>query len=295
MQSGTYDDWRQITNLDDGTVRSFQVNEKLVESVVAEQMCAIQSRLAASPLPIKDILVPSGIFAEEGWELKKDGGSIWVIRRKAPEENGIPVEFRPVDTELASLYHRDLHYIHTPRCDLAFGLFLRDDKLPFSVLSLQRIDRQYKQNVLLMHGYNPEKCFDLSRLYSKPGVPFNTSSTIFSLVFSYLRQFKPETQAILSSFMPTYAAGLSMTSGGFDNPVLMKPCVHKFVQRSIEGRGVWEYVSNRRLSPGDRMIESSPTFPLTPTVELITSLRAPRFKPFEEVDGKIVVLGRNYE
>ncbi|MFL5658313.1 MAG: hypothetical protein ACJ8CB_29530, partial [Ktedonobacteraceae bacterium] len=120
-------------------------------------------------------------------------------------------------------------------------------------------------------------------LYSKPGTPGNTSSSMFSLVFSYLRVNYPEAQAILSSFMPAYASGVSMTSGGFDNPVLVKPLEHTFVERTIDGITCYEHVTNRRMveAPGKKLWNR---FPLLPTIELLSSIQSPRFTPIVGAD-----------
>jgi hypothetical protein len=67
-----------------------------------------------------------------------------------------------------------------------------------------------------------------------------------------------------------------MTSGGFDNPILIKPLKHVFEAREIKGRKVYEHVTNRRqsLSSNDRVYSR---IPLLPTVELMAPLKGNRF------------------
>jgi hypothetical protein len=220
------------------------------------------------------------MFAEPGWVIQKRGNNIFAAQEEGVTAASglVPLEFREIDPELAKQFHGDLHYIHTPRADVAFGLYASGDDLPFSVLAVEKIDRAYKQNMLLIQGYDPRYCYDLTRLYSRPGTPGNTSSSMFSLTFSYMKAAYPETQAVVSAFMPTYATGISMTSGGFDNPVLIKPLVHTFEERNVNGNSVWEHVTKRRQQEsGARRIRSK--FPLLPTVELMSSLQSPRYAP----------------
>jgi hypothetical protein len=169
---------------------------------------------------------------------------------------------------------------------MAFGLFLEDEVIPFSVVAFDEIDRPYKQDLLLMLGYNPSQCLDLARLYSKPGTPFNTSSTIFTLAFSYFRENQPEIQAVLSAFMPTYAHGMSMISAGFNYGSLVKEWRHSFAEREIDGEKAWELVTKRRISESETTIRSQ--WPLLPVFELFVPIRPPRFTPFEELNGAMV-------
>lgn len=281
---GAYVNWRNILYLDNQFLQQFNIDPDLLTATIEEQFQVIRQRLQDSKLPIERILTRTGIFAEPGWVIQKRGGAIY-----AAQEEGVtaiaslvPLEFREVDPEYAKQFHQDLHYIHTPRADVAFGLYIEGDDLPFSVLALEKIDRPYKQNVLLMQGYNPRYCYDLTRLYSRLGTPANTSSSMFSLAFLYMRNHYPETQAVMSAFMPSYATGVSMTSGGFDNPVLIKPLNHVFEERTINGKTFWEHLTKRRQEESHgRRIRSK--LPLLPTIELMSPIQNPRYTPFPEI------------
>ena len=286
---GAYEHWGNILQVDAGVVTPFRLNQGLLNSIIEEQAKIIADRISRSPLPIRDILTPTGIFAEPGWVIAKRNGDIYaVLEEGSAHSSMVPLELREVDTEYAKQLHGDLHYIHTPRVDLAFGLFVQGEDIPFSVLALDKIDRPYKQNVLLAQGYDPRRCYDLTRLYSKPGTPGNTSSSIFGLTFRYLREQYPETQAVVSAFMPSYATGVSMTSGGFNNPIMIKTLRHTFAPTiTSDGSVGYEHLTRRRHSEaGDELITNQ--FPLLPTIELMTKLREPRFEPLPGIQENMV-------
>lgn len=292
QDQGAYVNWRNILNLDAKFVQRFRIKPDILMTTIEEQYAIIRQRLQNSSLPIERILPKSGIFAEPGWVIQRGGSAIFAAQEESITATAglVPLEFREIDPELAKQFHQDLHYIHTPRADIAFGLYASGDDLPFSVLALEKIDRMYKQNVLLIQGYNPRYCYNLTRLYSRPGTPANTSSSMFSLTFNYMKNNYPETQTVMSAFMPSYATGVSMTSGGFDNPILIKPLVHTFEDRTVEGKTAWEHVTKRRQQ-GSRGRRTRSKFPLLPTVELMSSLQSPRYTPFPEAkDFMIEVL-----
>lgn len=286
QDSNAYNYWRNILSLDPRKVTS-PIKSQVVRDVVEEQLLIIQERLQNTDLPLDTLLGRQDIFAEPGWKLQKYAGGIAAIKvQGGAVVDSKTVTFKPVDTAYARELHSVLHYIHTPRATKAFGLYLEGDDLPFSVVAFDAIDRPYKKDLLFMHGYDPERCLDLARLYSRPGTPFNTSSTIFTLAFTYFRENEPEVQAILSAFMPTYAHGMSMVSAGFNYGVLVKEWRHSFAKRQINGKTTWELVTKRRIDDSQTIIDS--TWPLLPVFELMASLRAPRFTAFSELDGMMV-------
>jgi hypothetical protein len=284
IAKGAYTNWRNILGLDPEYVSQFQVNPEVLAATIEEQRAIIEHRLAESTLPLDEILRPSGIFAEPGWVIQKKDNQVYAVQEDTATSlsGAVPLEFREIDPEMANAFHRDLHYIHTPRADRAFALFVGGEELPFSVLALEQIDRAYKANALLFQGYDPKKCYDLTRLYSKPGTPGNTSSSMFSLTFNHLRN-NTDAQAILSSFMPSYATGISMTSGGMDDPVLIKPLMHRFVGSEVDGQTVYEQMTNRRLAGATGQVVRS-RVPLLPTVELMCRIQNPRYQPLPGAD-----------
>lgn len=280
--------WQDITKVDLALLKDISVDAEILTQEIQSQLRLIQHRLSQSDLPVADIVTPSGIFAQEGWEVKKQNGDVMVIRRDKDKTvvDTRAVDFRAIDPALATKYHRDLHYIHTPRSGQAFGFFLEDEDLPFSVLAVEPVDRVYKQNALLLFGYDPRYCIDFTRLYSRPGVPKNASSAIFGETFSYLRQEDPRLEAAISAFMPSYATGLSMLTGGFKDPILAKPGIHYFENRTYPFGEVAEHLTKRRQSGGE-IIRSQ--LPLLPVIELISPLKEPRFEPVLQVGQEMVV------
>ncbi len=286
LHQGSYYSWDEIPKINDVLLEQFQLQEDIVRAVIQEQLAIIRTRLKSSNLPLNEILVPVGIFREKDWKVMKEGGDTYAFNEKTKER--IPVKFGPVDNDLAKSFHRDLHYIHAPRCDISLGLFLEDQNLPFSVLSIQKTDRAYKQNVLLALGFDPKYCVDFTRLYNWPGAPFNTSSTIFGCAFQYLEENYPETQAALSAFMPSYTSGLSMISGGFDIPVMVKDSKQIFQSRLLDGKLGWEHLTSRRRDENVPTIES--VLPLLPTIEMLRPIKNPRFEPLLGTKGKMFVV-----
>jgi hypothetical protein len=290
QEQNAYAYWRDILTLDPHKV-AHPIKTPLVRKIVDEQLLIIRDRMQGTTLPLDKLLGRQGIFAEPGWKLQKNGGNLAAIKIQHGEGGDTivgtkKVAFKPVDIGYAKELHSVLHYIHGPRATKAFGLYLEDDPLPFSVVAFDEIDRPYKKELLFMHGYDPSKCLDLARLYSRPGTPFNTSSTIFTLAFTYFKENMPEVQAVLSAFMPTYAHGMSMISAGFNYGVLVKEWRHSFAERDIDGQKAWELVTKRRIDDKQTTIDSQ--WPLLPVFELMASLQPPRFTPFSELKGMMV-------
>lgn len=289
QSQNAYGYWRNILALDPKQLE-YSIKPAVVRGIVEEQLRMIGERLQKTTLPLDKLLHRQGIFAEADWKLQKVGGKLAAIKvHDGSITESREVIFKPVDTAYAKELHSALHYIHTPRAIKAFGLYLEDDPLPFSVVAFDAIDRPYKKDLLFMHGFNPAKCLDLARLYSRPGTPFNTSSTIFTLAFTYFREHEPDVQAILSAFMPTYAHGMSMISAGFDYGVLVKEWRHSFAKRTINGQQAWELVTKRRKDGEQITINSQ--WPLLPVFELMATLQPPRFTPFPELEGMMVSRG----
>lgn len=288
QSKGAYTYWRNILCLEPEKIASYKPKASVITTIVDEQYHIVHERLEHSDLPIDDLTQRRGIFSESGWKLRKYKGGIAAIKMDGDTViDKKAVTFKPVDCSYAHKLHETLHYIHTPRVKKAFGLYLEGEPLPFSVVAFDAIDRPYKKDLLLMLGYDPDYCLDLARLYSKPGTPFNTSSTIFTLAFAYFREAEPEVQAVLSAFMPTYAHGMSMISAGFNYGSLVKEWRHAFAEREINGKKVWELVTKRRKEHENGTVIES-VWPLLPVFELFVPIRPPRFQPFEELDGMMV-------
>ena len=179
------------------TFKMEEIKEKLSETI-KEQYAIIENRLRNSILPLKKLLLRLDIFDETGWKIKLNEGKIYAVNNDSNEKRRtLLLELREVDVNYARAVFQDLHYIHTPRADLALGLFISGEDLPFSVIGLTKIDRDYKKNVLLIEGYDYEKCWDIARLYNRIGSPKNTSSLMLSQAIKHLKRNYPDSQAIL--------------------------------------------------------------------------------------------------
>lgn len=276
--------WSNIQNLDSRIISTFDLNQDILNEVILEQKNLIVDRVDHSTLPrsvIKKILHQGGIFDEEGWVLCRERGNIFA--KNAKKKQKLRVRFESVEVDFAMELHRVLHYIHTPRAIFAYGLYLEDSKTPFSVVAFDHVEREYKKNALLLNGFNPDESLDLTRLYSSSGTPMNTSSLIFSSAFAQIRKEHSWAKSVMSAFMPTYATGMSMVSAGFYHPMLIKPNVHTFGSKLVNGMMAYEHLTPRRACESSDTISS--LWPLLPVIELF----APLTKSFGEhpkVKGK---------
>ncbi|MDY6770691.1 MAG: hypothetical protein SV186_01900 [Candidatus Nanohaloarchaea archaeon] len=282
------DQWRGILDLDRDDFHALALDEAVIDRVIDEQLAVIQDRLAASPLPLERILEKTGICSGD-WVLKRTGGEVVAEDRRTGDQRGI--ELREVDQQTATQFHQDLHYIHTPRTGTAYGLYAEGAELPFSVESVEPVDRDYKQAALLLHGHDPDNCVELTRLYNWPSPPMNTVSIMDRLVFDRFRDEGIE--AVSTTIMPTYTLSKSQTAGGIDQAYLAKRPEHTFIGRDVGGRTALEHATKRkRQRRGQQPVRRDhPDFPLLPVVELINGLSAPSIEPSHRVDGSMITMG----
>jgi hypothetical protein len=177
----------------------------------------------------------------------------------------VPITIKEVESDLAQRIHGSFHYIHTPRNKgYALGLYLEGMKLPFSVLAIEKVDREYKKSALEKYNLSYKHTYEVTRLYSAPNTPLNNSSFILSLASSYLRTNDKSWQATLSSFMPSYATGASMLSGGFEQMLFAKPC-HHFYEPGTFG------LMARTNRTSDALVRVANRTAIMPVVELIST------------------------
>lgn len=141
---GVYQNWRQILKLDSNIINKFNLNDRVLAQIVEEQKSIILNRLKntnMSKSTIQHILKPGGIFNESDWFLVRNKNLIFAQRHNKK----IPVYFREISPDFAKEVHRIFHYIHTPRAEFAYGLFLDDSKLPFSIVAFDKLEREYKK------------------------------------------------------------------------------------------------------------------------------------------------------
>lgn len=270
-------------------IKAQHIDTALIEQIAREQSRVILNRLKKSSLPMELFLKDANLSENDRPTLLKTQHGLCSVDKQGHKRKVI---FKEVDLSLARQIHNDLHYIHTPRADFAFGLFYADDTYPFSVVALERIDRDYKVMALALFGYDASNCLDFTRLYSRPGGPKNASSVIFRELKLRLRDIMPNIQAGISTHMPSYTHGNSMLAGGFDKPFLIKPSVHSFGSVELDGEVCYEMLTNRRLDTvaKEREILQS-HLPLAPIVEVIAPFNHPRIEPYFEIGKTMLVKG----
>lgn len=135
----------------------------------------------------------------------------------------MPLELRSVTPDIAKRIHYAFHYVHTPRTNgYCLGLYLPGCELPFSVLAIEKVDRQYKKAALSRYKISADHAYEITRLYNVHGSPHNTSSFMLAQASSYLKQVDRYWQATISTFAPSYATGGSMFGGGFEQMLFAK-------------------------------------------------------------------------
>lgn len=263
---------------------AYRLNDELVDRLVQEQLLLAQERYQQTNTDVAAVLGREGALAKDGWYLVNQDERILAIRDDA--DDMLEVRFEEIDPEVAGDYHATYHYIHGPRANRSFGLFLEGSDQPFTIAAIDDVDRDYKKEALLLLGYDYENCVDFTRLYSLPGVPKLASSTISRLIKRQLLAERPNMQAAISTFMPTYANSNSMFACGFDKVFLLKRNRHKFAARPDLGEGVYEHLTNRRA--GDQDVITNRQV-LLPVVELLSEIKRPRFKPYVDINKSMMI------
>ncbi|MGC8586290.1 MAG: hypothetical protein ACP5K5_01960 [Candidatus Micrarchaeia archaeon] len=285
--AGANKDWHKILSLDKDYIRKFRVNASLLGQAFKEQYAIISDRLSKSTLPLKDLIYAGGIFREKGWYIETIRGSIYArcSTYSRISQEAIPLELREVDTNYAKRVFNDLHYMHAPRADLALGLFISGQKYPFSVVGICKIDRDYKKLALRLRGYNPDKCFEITRLYNIFGSPMNTSSFMMASAVRYLKLNYPDTEVCTTTITPSLETGHSLFSGGFRDPLLAKPERLLYCETD---KGI------RRVT--HRLVETINKKPMVSQVNLLPKLvmarylKGPRWKPIVD-KGSTIIFG----
>ena len=283
----------------------FSVDGNLVESIIHEQREIIEARLSKSKLGAEKVRQILGMFSSwpkpNDWRMRRRRSEIFIEPKNAPSPDPkldpdpnvprISVRVKAIDKEYSDMVFRDLHYIHsTGRPEIALGMFMHlpqsykdkdgryrglwsvNTEVPFSVLGLSRIDRDYKRRALLLNGYDPDKCWEYTRLYNAPNAPMNTSSVMVAEMVRYLRERHPDAQAIISTFTPSFDSGTSMMAAGFTRTLFVKPNELAFDSVTVPGKT--EMVVRRRRSKAAVLNK----MPLLPKMVMIRQLRPPRFE-----------------
>lgn len=258
-----------------------QSQVKIIRTIIDEQAGIIIDRLKHCGLPLKRILSKHCVLP---------GNNPKIVRKPhkgmaAIDEYGNQrqIFFRQVENDIANQFHNFLHYIHTPRTREAWGFFADGDDLPFSVLGIDVVDRKYKRACLKLFGYDPDRCIEYTRLYNWPGAPRNSSSALFSQTNNMFKRTRPYLSAAISAYMPEYAKGTSMITGGFNHTIITKPLKHMFTNN----KGRYEHITNRRIIESEKCAVIFNQRVLKPVRELICIFHKP-------TDTARLSLGREY-
>lgn len=291
FEQSTMGDYRYLSAISHFDWTKLVINPELIDSLIVEQLEICQRRYKDSKLDVSEILGKNGIFGESGWSIiqGKDGIVCVNSNDRTKTKN---VRFGEVDPKYAEDFHRTFHYIHAPRVDRSFGLFLEGSDTPFTVGGIEPIDRQYKKDALLIYGFDPDKFFDFTRLYSLPGVPKNASSVISSCIKAKLLEEDPTYQGAVSTFMPTYANGNSMLACGLDTAFLIKRNTHKFQATDSEygDYKVYEQLTNRRADLAGNDEITTNKMRLLPVVEVMSVFnKNTRYEPLIKLNKEMLV------
>lgn len=242
IETGIYADWRNIPLVRNEIVARYTLNPEIVSEVLSEQYRGVSKRVEGSEIELGAIPGFTGILGEQGWYIRKVSGRIY-----ASHTDGrlVPIVFAEVDKEHAHSLFSDMHYLHAPRVDRAYGLFIENSDTPFSVQGVCKVDRSYKQEMLSLRGYNYENCWEFTRLYNHGGAPMFTSSFIMGSTIRHLKGSYPRTEAFITTISPSLENGRSIIGGGFEAILLAKseqlmfsrngdvPEVHRVTQRQL--------------------------------------------------------------
>lgn len=177
----------------------------------------------------------------------------------------VDLEIKEVPENLARRIHGSFHYIHTPRTNgYILGLYIKGEQLPLSVIAVEKVDRMYKKAALAHFDLSHRHVYELTRMYSCNNSPQNTSSFMLAATNSFLKSNDRYWEASISSFMPSYAGGLSMISGGFKDALYLKSCKHYYENTGGSGIAV---LTKRRIQTAANVITNRTK--LMPVIELI--------------------------
>lgn len=283
-EQGIFSDWKAIPFIRGDYLEQFQLRSDVVRKVIEEQYKIVCHRLKKSSLPLRDIF-GARKYSKDEWKVQIDGNEIRLVNRNYLDQRSIDLDFEEVDNDYAQKIFNDLHYIHHPISDYSLGLVERDSKIPLSIIGISQNISPSRQNILLAYGYDPNRCLYFSRMYHWPEAPFNLSSVMLSLAIKYLRKVFPETQAIFTAFMPSFASGKSMTSAGFDTPISMRKHNLFFSSINISGVACIHYVSEK--NPETKVTTNK--IPVLPSMLLLREINKPTYPPLPELQEFIIV------
>ena len=284
---GVYENWRNISLLSDSELCQYKLNPDIIDEIINERIIIDVNRFSKSQFNTKKFFNFPNYF-DGNWKLEwKDNNLLITNGRKFKR-----VLFKQVEPKLAAAIHDQFHYIHSSRATSAFGLFLEGSDYPFSIESVEHVKRSYKKNALLLFGFNPLNCIELTRLYNRPFSPTGSSSVIDKMIFEYYNREHPEIEAVSTTIMPDYAFSKSQIAGPVSRVYLVAKRKHTFAERKINSKVVYELVTNKKIEEEGLygLIQSHPKTPLLPVFQVLHQIGEKSFSDSDIIKGKMVEL-----
>jgi len=306
-----YNGWQKIPSLELNIISKFILNQKIIQKILKEQLVLIQNRINKANLSLKKVLKEiknsSKIFTrneKERYILKWEGvnGKRYLAAVRFDSfgkvTDSIPIEFRKIDKKLGRKFIRIFHYTHTPRFkEEIFGFFLQKSNFPFAIQTVNWIKDapKFRQDALLIKGFNPEHCIELRRLYTLPGSPRNIIGVLDRLIIRYFKKLH-NIEAVTTTVMPMYAKTRSTTiASGIDQILYARSLSHKFICRKINNKQVWELIipdsPNYLGIHQEKIIQTHPKFPTYPTLGLYRQIGEKSFEELSISKNKIIGFG----
>lgn len=246
---------------------SIKVNTALIKQLVEDQKEVILDRYTRFNhlIPIEALFVPKGIFQQKTryWFTADKLFAVPIAPNGSVDKGrAIEIEFRPVDLDIALIYEECFHYIHTPRAmDLAFGLFIKGERFPFAISTLELVgERIYKRSFLQQAGIDPARCMDEIRLYSFRWAPVMTSSLLSNLIRQFLKTNHPNITTTITAVNRNLFTGKYIHEAGYI-PIALKPAKFSFEKIILQGREILYYQGT------SQNLVANSVMPLLPTVE----------------------------
>ncbi len=305
---GVYNNWQKIPLLDSKIISKFVLNQGIIHQIIEEQFLIIQERMSKSDLPLNFIFSGikgfSKIFTtkeNDRYMLKWESlcGKKYLTAAKISLDgrviDSIPVEFRKIGKDLGRKFIRELHYTHAPRFkEEIFGFYLQKSEFPFAIQTVTwaKDSTRFRQDALLIKGFNPKHCIELRRLYTWPGSPRNIIGVLDRLIIEHYKKLY-DIETVITTVMPMYAKTRSTTiASGIDQILYARSLSHKFICREINGKKVWEHIIPK--SQGwlkihqNEIIKTHPKFPTYPTMGIYKQIGKKSFSELSFVKRKII-------
>lgn len=305
---GVYNEWQKIPFLDSKIISKFVLNQEIVHQVLKEQLLLVHERISKSNLSLnlifKGIKDSNKIFTTKEkeryilkWESVNRKRYLTAVKFDSAGKivDSVFVKFRKINKRLGRKFIQGFHYTHAPRLtEEIFGFFLEESKFPFAIQTVNWVkdSPRFRQDALLIKGFNPEHCIELRRLYTLPGSPRNIIGLLDRLIIKHFKKIY-NIEAVTTTVMPMYAKTRSTTiASGIEQILYARPLSHKFICKKINGKKVWENVipenQNWLKIHQNEIMKTHPRFLTYPTIGVYKQIGEKSFNEPPFVNSKII-------